>query len=667
MSRFIVNFDMETARMRPGLQAPPPVCLQWDMQGVHQPKLIHCQLQSDDAARWLYWALTEPSILLTGHNISYDLAVSMSEWPALAPTIYEAYHADRVACTIVREKLHDIRIGTRRHMKYNMEDVAKRRKLKNIPDKSDPWRLRYWELKDVPLSQWPADALHYARHDVVVGLELAMTQSDYPDQYRQSRADFWLQLAHCWGMMTDPGQVDRYYEDTKEKLIEERTLLQETGIVRHNGSRDTKAAKRRYLQSCALKGIDPVITDKGKELKKKGMAIEDVIAKGYVSLNKDAMKATNDPVLKAYARYGSHGTILTRVKRLKHGFDTPIQPGFDSLVETGRTSCYQGDVDPGKEVIAWGAQVQNVHREEGLRECFHSRPGHCFIAIDYKGCELHTVSQINILMHRDLGLDTSKVMMAKALNEGRDVHLWFGGQLLGIDYDEAVRRKKAGDPEIIDKRQVAKAADFGYPGGLGVRSFIAYAAGYGVDLTEAESRALKDLWLASFPEFQTYFRWVRNQLREVGVDDDGNPIKRLDVTHPYSNRKRGRIPFTVACNGFFQGLAADMAKDAGWNISRECYAVPESPLYGSRIVNHIHDEHVVEAPLDRAHEAACRMRDIMLEAGRKWCPDVPVGVDVSLMYRWTKKVPDNTIHPSTGLYVPNEDLPGYKGMAPAWR
>lgn len=663
--KWIASYDTETALIRPGLQAPPPVCLQWKIDGA-PAELIQAHLEPDKARSWLEWALTHRDVIVSGHNVAYDMTVCLARWPDLAKLIFDAYLEDRVMCTIVREKLHDIEIGTRRISTYNLEDVATRRKLSKIPDKSDPWRLKYWDLRDLPLDQWPAEAKKYALDDADVGLELALTQSDRPDQFRQSRADFWLRLASCWGLMTDPVQVERFYDATKEELIRERELLQDMGIVRFAGSRDTKAARRRYIDLCRQTGLKPVLTGTGKDALKAGMSRAEVEEKLLVSVSADACEEVGDPVLEAYARYTSHSTILARVKRLRHGFHTPIQPSFDSLVDTGRTSCRQGDVDPGEPVAAWGAQVQNVHRAKGLRECFHARPGMGFVAIDYKGCELHTVSQVNVIMHRDLGLPVSNVRMAQLLNEGRDVHLWFGGRLLGIDYEEALSRRKAGDKEIKEKRQVAKAADFGFPGGLGIASFVIYAKGSGVTLTVPEAEELKKEWLREFSEFDVYFRWVRGNLKTVGYDDDGNEKKRIDVVHPFSERKRGRIPFTVACNGFFQGLAADMAKDAGFRVACECYAVPSSPLYGCRIVNFIHDELVIEAPLSIIHEAACRMRDIMEEAGRVWCPDVPVKVDVSAMKRWTKDCPDNTIDPVSGRYVVQEDLPGYSGMAAAW-
>lgn len=637
-----VAYDSETARIRPGLQAPPPVCFQWKTPG-RSAELIHALLEERRAYEWCRWLLESKDLLIVGHNVAFDMLVIMARWPDLVPLVFEAYIDDRVTCTIIREKLHDIELGMRRIRKYDMASVAERRKLGAV-DKSDPWRTRYWELSNVPCHLWPEEARRYALNDADITLDLYSVQSDKPDQFRQARADLWLSLTSAWGMMTDPVQVQRFYEATREELIRERDMLQDLGIVRYNGSKDAKAAKARMIAACAEAGIDPMLTDTGQ-----------------VSLSKEACEEVGDEVLLAYSRYTSHGTILGRVKRLMHGVHTPIQPQFDSLVETGRTSCRQGDVEPGKEVLAWGFQTQNVNRAKGLRECFRARTGKVFIATDYDKCELCTVSQVNILMHRDQGRPISEVKLAIELNAGLDPHLSLGGKILGLSYAEALARKK--DPKVKEARQMSKAANFGFPGGLGFTGFLNYAKySYGVEMDDDTARRLKAEWLANYPEFNLYFAIVRNMLKEVGKDDAGNPKLRADILHPFSERLRGRVPFTVACNSYFQGLAADLAKDAGFIIARECYSDPNSPLFGYRIVNFVHDEIIIEGPREVCHEAAVRMKEIMEDAGRRWCPDCPPKATPSVMRAWSKAA-DDTIDPATGRYIPYEEMPDYRAAA----
>ena len=50
----------------------------------------------------------------------------------------------------------------------------------------------------------------------------------------------------------------------------------------------------------------------------------------------------------------------------------------------------------------------------------------------------------------------------------------------------------------------------------------------------------------------------------------------------------------------------------------------------------IHDEFLVEVPEHTAHECALAVQQIMEDAGRKWCPDVPVRAEPALMRRWSK-------------------------------
>jgi DNA polymerase I-like protein with 3'-5' exonuclease and polymerase domains len=109
-----------------------------------------------------------------------------------------------------------------------------------------------------------------------------------------------------------------------------------------------------------------------------------------------------------------------------------------------------------------------------------------------------------------------------------------------------------------------------------------------------------------------------------------------NVRHLFSHRLRGLAPYTVACNSFFQGLAADGAKAALFEVAKRQYGDPASPLFGTRTVNFIHDELLVEVPEDWAHEAAMELQRVMIDAFNGWVPDVPVRAGVSLMRRWSK-------------------------------
>ena len=103
-----------------------------------------------------------------------------------------------------------------------------------------------------------------------------------------------------------------------------------------------------------------------------------------------------------------------------------------------------------------------------------------------------------------------------------------------------------------------------------------------------------------------------------------------------SKRVRGGVQFTQAANSYFQGLAADGAKAALFEVSRRCYTSPESALFGSRPIMFIHDEIIMESPFDKAPEAAEELAAVMKTTMARYTPDIPIKTTVALMGRWYK-------------------------------
>lgn len=95
----------------------------------------------------------------------------------------------------------------------------------------------------------------------------------------------------------------------------------------------------------------------------------------------------------------------------------------------------------------------------------------------------------------------------------------------------------------------------------------------------------------------------------------------------WTGRLRAQATFAARHNTMFQGLAADGAKLALWQLWRA----------GFRIVNFIHDEVMVEVP-EQANLAlqAELVRHLMIEAMRVVVPDVAVDVEYAVSRRWAK-------------------------------
>jgi hypothetical protein len=206
--------------------------------------------------------------------------------------------------------------------------------------------------------------------------------------------------------------------------------------------------------------------------------------------------------------------------------------------------------------------------------------------------------------------------------------------ILGMTYEDALARYKAGDPVADNARVCGKGVGFGAPGGLGKATFARYAwKSYKIRMSEDQAAVLINQYKSTRTEMPKYFRWV-NSLVSVGTET-------YNVVQPWSRRLRAGASYCAACNSPFQGLGADVAKYALWLVWKACMGVSElgeaDPLFGCVPVNFVHDSIMTEAPEDRAHAAAIRQQELMDLAGRTVLPDVPVTASALICRQWSKK------------------------------
>lgn len=631
------TIDSETYPITPGGLAPPMVCLQF-AEDFDDP--VIAVVGVDRVRDWLEHILQ--SELIVGQNTAYDMLVFGRQYPDLMPLIFKAYAEDRITDTIVREKLKRIADGSFWRLRgkgWSLGVLAKR--YGGEKDSQDPWRVRYHELWGVPVTEWPPEAWQYAVHDIVATREVFLQQSDSKpesgsysncwrvsdDEFRQSRAAWVMHLTGATGVYTDRAAIEEFEERERLLYEEDKKTLQEAGLVRETGVRNLDAARGRMEQICEEKGARIPKTDKG-----------------YTSLDEDACNESGDDLLKAYQRYGSRKNLLTRIQALYKGVNQPINPRFDSLMETGRTSCSKGK--PGGPTN--GYQVQNMRRAQGERECFTSRDGRVFLASDYSTVELCTLAQCCLWA---VGYSE----LARVLCEGLDPHLALGAETLGMTYEEALSiYKDLSHPrqaEVEEARQVCKVANFGYPGGMSSSTFRAYARGYGIELSEVQAATLQENWFARWVEMAAYFAWIKRSWPWVPGKRKQREVQVTTIRQFVSNRMRGNITYTVVCNGFFQGLAADLAKAAGFRLCMECET---GELQGWKPWNFVHDEYILEGPEEDGDRAAQVVKRIMEEEGQKWVPDIPIVAEPALMRRWSKKA--KTIYDAEGKMIPWEDV-----------
>ena len=679
----VIALDTETYLIEPGLLAPPLVCVSFATpEAPDQPGLLLREDGLDFVEKLLLHA-EELDYHLAIHNAAFDMAVFCVARPRLLPLVFKAYGEGRIHCTKVRDQML---LNARGEMKaddegqktgFTLADVVKRRFGVDIGEsKNDPnaWRLRYSELDGVPLEQWPDEAKTYAKDDAGWHLKVFLHQEEEAagalaagrygvqvdplyDEPGQNRAAFALHLMSMYGVLTDAEAVGALEAHLTEVVAaaEEKMKLsgilkgttkkrRETGLIETEWSKDTAKIKALVEEAFAARGEPAPRTAPSAKF-----------PDGQVKMDEETLRATAHPDLLVLADSAADSKLLTTYIPALKGLDSKgkqrglvlpgvgwlIQPGYNCLVSSGRTSAYSPN-------------VQNPPRKGGVRECFVPRPGYWYLSVDYSFIELCTWAQTCI----DL-LGFSK--LAEAIKAGLDPHVDMGVEILRaehpvrelsytdkegrisacdsnqVDYKFVNAARKAGAKWAKDARQLAKAANFGLPGGLGAATFVAYAkATYGVDISEDEARRLKQTWRGKWTEADAYFNHVSNLQAEAFGQE-------FTVVLPRTGFVRGGCTFTSGCNTYFQGLAARGAKEAMWEITKACYADEIAGRYqflpGCRPVLFLHDEFILEVPADEllAHGAALNLMDLMVEGMRMFVPDVPIAAEETLVRIWRKE------------------------------
>lgn len=601
----LIALDTETHKVEPGLLAPKLVCTTWS-DGSRKGLLNRI-----DGLAFARKALSDHTVSIVGHRISYDLAVFAAEDPSLLPLIFDAFEVGRIFSTDVRQKLIDIAQGQYKYYeqdgkkvknKFSLAQLSERYLGKTMLKGKNSWQLRFDELDDLPVSEYPEEAAKYALGDAVDTLLIKQAQDKYceyeeiPTESLQTKAAWALHLMSVWGIRTDPEAT----AIARDKLVKERAELHaklvDIGIVRKDGTKNQGLIKEKVVAAYAKLGTMPPLTEAGN-----------------ICIDRDSLAESEDPELTMVSEFVHTDKLLgTYIPLLLSGNKIPFNAAWNVLVSSGRTSCGGGEDET-------TGNLQNLPRKGDIRGCFVPREGTYYCASDYSTAELRSWSQILL----DL---VGRSTMAEEFKRGLDPHLAFAAELLHTSYENAFSNRR--DEDVKNSRQFSKIANFGFPGGLQPPGLIDYAKGYGIIIDLAFSRQLYGNWLSHYSEAKEYFGVIKAMSGGYGL---GSTVK-----HHRTGFVRGDLSFTELANHEFQHLTATGFKAALWDVTKECYVARKSPLFGSRPVLAVHDEIISEVPTNCAHEAAQRQSELMVKAMQPWTPDIPVIAEPALMRRWIK-------------------------------
>ena len=249
--------------------------------------------------------------------------------------------------------------------------------------------------------------------------------------------------------------------------------------------------------------------------------------------------------------------------------------------------------------------LQNIpaRMEQGrlIRKYFVPEDGKCFIDGDY--------SQIELRIMAHLSKDESLI---EAFNSGADVHAITASKVFHTALSDVT-------PQM---RRNAKAVNFGII--YGISSF---GLSEDLNISRKEAKEFIEEYFATFPKVKEYLDGCVNKAKQEGyvVTEFGRrrPLPELSSSN-FMQRSFGE---RVAMNAPIQGTAADIMKIAMIRVKKRL----EKEGLKSRVILQVHDELLIESPLDEKDIAEAILHEEM-EGAVSF--SVPLLVETSTGSNW---------------------------------
>jgi DNA polymerase-1 len=293
------------------------------------------------------------------------------------------------------------------------------------------------------------------------------------------------------------------------------------------------------------------------------------------------------------------------VAKLKSTYlDTlPQVVGADGRI---RTTFHQAAAATGR-LSSTNPNLQNipVRTELGrqIRRAFVAEPGWVLVSADYSQVELRILAHIS----GDEGL-------VRAFAEGADVHARTAAEVFGV----------AVDAVTADQRRAAKMVNYGIAYGLS-----AHGLATRLNIPGEEARGIIDRYFERFPGIKLYIDETLEKARRSGFVESLYGRRRAMPDLGSKNRQVAMAAERAAINMPIQGTAADLIKRAMLELDRRLPAEGG----GGRMLLQVHDELLLEAPLESADRVAALAREVMSAAGQL---AVPLVVDVGSGLSWAE-------------------------------
>jgi len=305
---------------------------------------------------------------------------------------------------------------------------------------------------------------------------------------------------------------------------------------------------------------------------------------GIPSSSREALEEVGGDLAKAILEWRAWEKSLSTFYSvmLEKQIDGRIHPTINQTgTETGRWSCQ----DPNLQALPRENEIYHV------RECMEAPDGKMLVLWDYSQMELRVVAHYS-----------GDSAMLSMLANGQDVHQRTAEAIFGPNATK-------------EHRQIAKTINFAMVYGAGAKELSVQ-----LRISEDEARDLLWQYKRTFPNVAAFLRKAQDVAKNRGyIIMWGGRRKRFDKDDEKSHFK--------AISNLVQGSAAEIVKSAMLKLD------PMVRQNGGQILLQVHDEIIVEAPEEKAHEIALAGIPILQDFKLR-CPLV---VEASIGKCWAQK------------------------------
>ena len=249
--------------------------------------------------------------------------------------------------------------------------------------------------------------------------------------------------------------------------------------------------------------------------------------------------------------------------------------------------------------------LQNIpvrsERGRELRRFFVADKGNILIDADYSQIELRVLAHVS-----------GDEALINAFNNGEDIHTVTASQVFGVPREQVTS----------EMRKRAKVVNFGIIYGIGD-----YSLSQDLKIPRKTAAEYIANYLAKYPKVRDYLENVKSFARENGYVETMFGRRRYISELASTNKNLQAFGERVAMNTPIQGAAADLIKMAMIRTDR---MLREQGLK-ARLILQIHDELIIDSPLEEAEKAEEILRQAMQGAADL---KVPLSVDIGKGKSW---------------------------------